>query len=65
MELHSLGGPDDSRGYWIQEMSEWLRWKKKLWLFSNEKLISWLNNENKVFYEINGELKCFIIHEGD
>lgn len=27
--------------------------------------LSDLNNENKIFYEVDGELKCFIIHESD
>lgn len=60
-----FGGPDGACGYWIQEMSEWIKWAKKLGSVSVSGLVSDLNNENKVFYEVNGELKCFIIHEGD
>ena len=59
------GGPEGSSGYWIQEASEWFKEMKLIKCWSVTGLVSDLNNENKVFYEINGELKCFIIHEGD
>lgn len=60
-----FGGPEGACGYWIQEMSEWLKEMKLTKCWSVDGLVSDLNNENKVFYEIDGELKCFIIHEGD
>lgn len=60
-----FGGPEGSSGYWIQEMSEWLKERKLTNCWSVNGLTSDLNNENKVFYEIEGDLKCFIIHEGD
>lgn len=63
--LTYFGGPEDACGYYIQEIHEWVKWAKKLNAISVCGLASDLNNENKVFYEINGELKCFIIHEGD
>ena len=28
-------------------------------------IVAIVNNENKIFYEVDGELKCFIIHESD
>lgn len=63
--LTYFGGPEGACGYWIQEVSEWIKWAKKLNEISVCGLTTDLNNENKVFYEIDGELKCFIIHEGD
>lgn len=62
---HPFGGPEGSSGYWIQEVSEWLKEMKLTKCWSVDGLVSDLNNENKVFYEVEGELKCFIIHEGD
>ena len=50
-------------GYWIQEMSEWVEDAKRC--HSVNGYLSDLNNENKIFYEVDGELKCFIIHESD
>lgn len=60
-----FGGPEGSSGYWIQEASEWLKEMKLTKCWSVNGLVSDLNNENKVFYEVEGELKCFVIHEGD
>lgn len=58
-----FGGPEGDSGLWIQELSEWIKEYKEY--DSTNGLVSALNNERKVFYEVNGELKCFIIHEGD
>lgn len=58
-----FGGPDGDSGLWIQELSEWIKEHKDDGSING--WVSDLNNERKVFYEVNGELKCFIIHEGD
>lgn len=58
-----FGGPEGASGYWIQEMSEWVEDAKRC--HSVDGYLSDLNNENKIFYEVDGELKCFIIHESD
>ena len=58
-----FGGPEGASGYWIQEMSKWVEDAKRC--HSINGYLSDLNNENKIFYEVDGELKCFIIHESD
>ena len=44
-------------------MSKWVEDAKRC--HSIDGYLSDLNNENKIFYEVDGELKCFIIHESD
>lgn len=58
-----FGGPEGASGYWIQEAGKCFEEIKKC--PSVDGAISDLNNENKVFYEIDGELKCFVLHELD
>lgn len=60
-----FGGPEGASEYWIQEVYEWVRERKLSKCWSIDGLVTDLNNEDKVFYEIDGEIKCFIIHEGD
>ncbi len=51
-----FGGPDGDCGLVIQELSKWIE---------DNSDITYLNNQRKVFYKVNNELKCFIITEGD
>ena len=55
-----FGGPEGFSGYRIQELSKWLKEQKEYpgYLYN-------LNSARKVFYEVNGELKCFILEEAD
>lgn len=58
-----FGGPEGACGYWIQELNKWFEEIKRC--PSVNGAVSDLNNENTVFYEVDGELKCFVIHELD
>lgn len=58
-----FGDPDRDCGLLIQELSEWIKEHK-----DNSSINGWvsdLNDERKVFYEVNEELKCFILMEAD
>lgn len=55
-------GPDGSSGYTICELNSWLKDHTPPSIYGT---VRDLNNEDKVFFEINGELKCFILHELD
>lgn len=57
-----FGGPDGMSGYIICELQGWLKENKTP---SVDGIVRDINNEEKVFFEINGELKCFILHESD
>lgn len=57
-----FGGPDGMSGYIICELQGWLKENKTP---SVDGIVRDLNNEEKVFFKINGELKCFILHESD
>lgn len=59
-----FGGPEGDSGLYIQELNEWYR----IWKIQGPSVdgaVSDLNNQRKVFYEVDGELKCFIILEMD
>lgn len=58
-----FGGPEGASGYWIQEANKCYEEIKRC--PSVVGAVSDFNNENKVFYEIDGELKCFVLHELD
>ena len=49
-------------GYVICELQGWLIEHNPP---SVDGIVIDLNNEEKVFFKINGELKCFILHESD
>ena len=49
-------------GYTICELSSWLKDHDSPSIYGR---VRDLNDEDKVFFEINGELKCFILHELD
>lgn len=58
-----FGGPEGFSGYRIRELSKWLEEDKE-----NPSIDGYLydlNSSRKVFYEVNGELKCFILEEAD
>mgnify|MGYP000505539484 CR=1 FL=1 len=57
-----FGGPDGMSGYIIRELNDWLKNNNPP---SVDGKVRDLNNEEKVFFEIDGELKCFILHESD
>ena len=57
-----FGGPDGMSGYIICELQSWLKENNPP---SIDGIVRDINNEEKVFFEINGELKCFILHESD
>lgn len=57
-----FGGPDGMSGYVICELNDWLKENNPP---SVDGKVRDLNNEEKVFFEIDGELKCFILHESD
>lgn len=59
-----FGGPEGACGYWIQDANEWYK-ECNLLGPSVAGAVSDLNNENTVFCEVDGELKCFVIHELD
>ena len=58
-----FGGPEGYSGYRIQEISSWLEENKQHPSIHGS--VYDLNSENKVFYEINGKLECFILMEAD
>ena len=58
----TFGGPEGSSGYTICELSSWLKDHDSPSIYGR---VRDLNDEDKVFFEINGELKCFILHELD
>lgn len=51
-------------GWWIEEIEEFIEQQKHYPPSVNGR-VSDLNNEEKVFYEVDGQLKQFIIHEVD
>lgn len=55
-----FGGPEGFSGYRIRELSKWLEERKE-----HSGYLYDLNSARKVFYEIDGELKCFILEEAD
>ena len=55
-----FGGPEGFSGYRIQELSLWLKEHKE-----HPGYLYDLNSARKVFYKVNGELKCFILEEAD
>lgn len=59
-----FGGPEGASGYWIQEVNQWYK-VCKIQGPSINGAVSDLNNENTIFYEVEGELKCFVLHEID
>lgn len=56
-------GPEGASGYYIQEVNKCFEEIKRCPSISGA--VSDLNNKNTVFYEVNGELKCFVLHELD
>lgn len=58
-----FGGPEGASGYYIQEVNKCFEEIKRCPSISGA--VSDLNNKNTVFYEVNGELKCFVLHELD
>lgn len=58
-----FGGPQFASGYYIQEVNKFFEEIKQY--PSVDGAISDLNNENTVFYEIDGKLQCFVLHELD
>lgn len=58
-----FGGPECFTGYRIRELSLWLKECKEH--PSIHGYLYDLNSARKVFYEIDGELKCFILEEAD
>lgn len=64
--LYHFGGPEGSSGYLIQEMSHYI---EEAVTRSPEMglafLANVLNDEHTVFYEVDGEIKCFVLHELD
>lgn len=57
-----FGGPDGMSGYVICELQGWLKANNPPSIYGT---VRDLNNCEKVFFEINGELKCFIFKEFD
>ena len=57
-----FGSPDGMSVYVICELQGWLIEHNPP---SVDGIVRDLNNEEKVFFKINGELKCFILHESD
>lgn len=58
-----FGGPEGFSGYRIRELSLWLKEHKE-----HPSIYGYLydlNSARKVFYEIDGELKYFILEEAD
>lgn len=58
----TFGGPEGSSGYIICELGSWLKDHDSPSIYGR---VRDLNDEDKVFFEINRELKCFILHELD
>lgn len=57
-----FGGPEGMSGYVICELQCWLKEQYPPSIYG---MVRDLNNEDKVFLEVDGELKCFILHESD
>lgn len=60
-----LGGPDQMDGYVIRELEGWLKEYKEISEGDSHLMLNWLNELDVVFYEIEGELKCFVLSEFD
>lgn len=58
-----FGGPECASGYYIQEVNKCFEEHKRCPSVAGA--VSDLNNENTIFYEIDEELKCFVLHELD
>ena len=57
-----FGGPEGMSGYTICDLQCWLKESDPPSIYGT---VRDLNNEKKVFFEVDGELKCFILHESD
>ncbi len=60
-----LGGPDQMDGYVIRELEGWLKEYKEISEGDSHLMLNWLNELDVVFYEIEGEIKCFVLKEFD
>ena len=60
-----LGGPDQMDGYVIRELEGWLKEYKEISEGDSHLMLNWLNELDVVFYEIEGEIKCFVLKELD
>ena len=52
-------------GYVIRELEGWLKEYKEISEGDSHLMLNWLNELDVVFYEIEGELKCFVLSEFD
>lgn len=62
---YHFGGPDQMDGYVIRELEGWLKEYKEISEGDSHLMLNWLNKLDVVFYEIEGELKCFVLNEFD
>ena len=62
---YHFGGPDQMDGYVIRELEGWLKEYKEISEGDSDLMLNWLNKLDVVFYEIEGELKCFVLSEFD
>lgn len=62
---YHFGGPDQMDGYVIRELEGWLKEYKEISDGDSHLMLNWLNELDVVFYEIKGEIKCFVLKEFD
>lgn len=62
---YHFGGPDQMDGYVIRELEGWIKEYKEISSGDLHLMLNWLNELDVVFYEIKGELKCFVLSEFD
>lgn len=62
---YHFGGPDQMDGYVIRELEGWLKEYKEISEGDSHLMLNWLNELDVVFYEIEGEIKCFVLKELD
>lgn len=62
---YHFGGPDQMDEYVIRELEGWLKEYKEISEDDSHLMLNWLNELDVVFYEIEGEIKCFVLKELD
>lgn len=62
---YHFGGPDQMDEYVIRELEGWLKEYKEISEGDSHLMLNWLNELDVVFYEIEGEIKCFVLKEFD
>lgn len=60
---YHFGGPDQMDV--IRELEGWLKEYKEISEGDSHLMLNWLNELDVVFYEIEGEIKCFVLKELD